>query len=333
MFQTTPSAILGLILTGASWVLIGAVYGRAPKDGIKTNIIQLVCGIFSIIISSITALFFITQEPYSIKILALIIGTMMAAGLVGFYGMHFMSEGMQYGPNGAVWGITQSALVLPFAFGIGCYFIDPTFWESIGAKGDFTRPTVWRILGICCLLIGLVFYAQAKNENANTKYPIPKRFSWRTLAALAFLFCATQQVLTTFPSYFEESRAVHPVVRTLFAALGSTLGFALHVLIKGKAGGFSASDFIETFKRGRFWAYVLGIQAQGLTVNYLILYNCMDSLGKANMAAVAYPIMVASCIVTFNIYTSTVLHERLNLPQILAIIFCLLGISGMCVLD
>lgn len=333
MFQTIPTAILGLIIYGASWVLIGAIYGRAPKDGIKTNFIQVVSGLLTIAISTIIALAFVTHDTCSAKILAITITTMIASGLLGFYGMHFMSEGMQYGPNGAVWGITQSALVLPFAFGIGCYFTDPAFWQSIGANGDFTKPTVWRILGIISLLIGLVFYAQAKNNNNGTAYPKPKKLSWRTLAFLAFIFCATQQVLTTFPSYFEESRAVNPVVRTLFASLGGTLGFALHAILKGKETGLSKKEFIATVRRGRFWAYVLSMQAQGLSFSYLVLYNCMDCLGQANMAAVAYPIMVASCIVTFNIYTSTVLHEKLNLQQILAIIFCLLGIGGMCVLD
>lgn len=46
------------------------------------------------------------------------LGSYYCAGILNYAGLQAMGKGMQLGPNGAVWGIMQSALIVPFLGGI-----------------------------------------------------------------------------------------------------------------------------------------------------------------------------------------------------------------------
>ena len=56
----------------------------------------------------------------------------------------------------------------------------------------------------------------------------------------------------------------------------------------------------------------------------LLLYNALDRLQAAGLAAIASPIMVASCLMGFLVYGAIALRERPNRYQTLGIL-CSLG--------
>ena len=62
----------------------------------------------------------------------------------------------------------------------------------------------------------------------------------------------------------------------------------------------------------------------GIFSGILLLYNALDRLQAAGLAAIASPIMVASCLVGFVIYGAIALRERPNRYQTLGIL-CSLG--------
>ncbi|MBQ6248515.1 MAG: EamA/RhaT family transporter, partial [Kiritimatiellae bacterium] len=57
------------------------------------------------------------------------------------------------------------------------------------------------------------------------------------------------------------------------------------------------------------------------------LYNALDRLQAAGLAAIASPIMVASCLVGFVIYGAIALRERPNRHQWLGLLCSLGGIA------
>lgn len=64
--------------------------------------------------------------------------------------------------------------------------------------------------------------------------------------------------------------------------------------------------------------------------SYLLLYPGMDILSRAGIGSVAYPIMVGSCIIFFEIFAILVLREKRRPAQWLALALCLLGVVGIC---
>lgn len=74
------------------------------------------------------------------------LGSYYCAGILNYAGLQAMGKGMQLGPNGAVWGIMQSALIVPFLGGI------LLFGQVL---------TVPRLAGILLLVTALFFFCRS----------------------------------------------------------------------------------------------------------------------------------------------------------------------------
>ena len=193
-------AVLGLVCVGLTWTLVGVVLGKAPQKGIPSEVV----------------IFFSYAVPAIVGCIVLSSG---AAGTVdwtgrgtmtgilyyslsaffNFFMMHLLSHAMQKGPNGIIWSITQSGMVLPFLYGV-------LFENDI--------VTVMRITGL--------------------------------LAA------------------------------------------------------------------------------------YFVQYRCMDYLSAHNHGSVAYPTLVASCLVGFALYSSLILREKTSRIQKSGMLLCVIGIILIC---
>ena len=68
-----------------------------------------------------------------------------------------------------------------------------------------------------------------------------------------------------------------------------------------------------------------------LVTTYLLQYPCIDALARRHTAAIAYPLMISSCLVGFTIYSRLVLRERLNRVQAAGFVAALAGILLICV--
>ena len=301
--------IIGLIVVGASWCLIGIVLGRAPKEGIDARIVQLCTGLVSVAASLVIAAFFLPPAPCPHRALFAVCATYFLGGAFDCVGMLAMSAGMQRGPNGIVWSIMQSAPVFPFIVGILFFNV---------------APTPPRLLGIAAILAALCCFAATKDNSGGAGR------GWRFFALLALGVIAVQQNLTTLPSYYDEARQISPVVRALSTSLGSLTVVVMNIafgLLRDYGG---TSSIFAAFLKPRLWLYVLGIQSFSLIFAYTLFYPGIDILAKAGAGAVSYPLMVGSCIVSFTLYAMLVLKERAGRIQIAALALCLLGLACLC---
>ena len=78
------------------------------------------------------------------------------------------------------------------------------------------------------------------------------------------------------------------------------------------------------------WIYCFVLEGFSILSSIFLLYPGMNLLANAGVGAIAFPLMVASCIIGFEFYAVVILKERRNLPQILALIMMLLGIIALC---
>ena len=67
-----------------------------------------------------------------------------------------------------------------------------------------------------------------------------------------------------------------------------------------------------------------------LVFSFLFLYPGMNILAEIDAGAIAYPVMVCSCLLIFEFYSVIFLREKRSAIQIAALIFCLLGVIGIC---
>ena len=122
--------IPALLAVGASWSLVGVIFGDAPKRGLDIRLLQFFGGILSLIAGTVIALFFLPPKMIDREVMAWGLGSYFCAGILNYSGLQAMGKGMQLGPNGAVWGIMQSALIAPFLAGV-LLFGQPLTKEAI----------------------------------------------------------------------------------------------------------------------------------------------------------------------------------------------------------
>ena len=305
-----------LMAVGASWCLIGAILGRAPKDGLDTGMVQLGSAVVSVSASLLLSAI-LRPAPVPGPVLAATLGTYAIAGALNFFALQAMSAGMQRGPNGRVWGIMQSAQLFSFLGGVVFF-------------GD--QLTVPRIVGMVLIVAAIVLFARAKGDGGAPAEAAPSAGpGWRFWAFLALAICAVQQNLTAAPSHFESARAVSPVLRAMASAAGAVAA-SLAALAWNVRGGNTAGVRARaaSLLRGRLWLYACGMQFFGLIFAYTLHYPGMDALGRVGAGALCWPICVGSCIVSFTAYSALVLKERTTRLHLLAVIACLAGLFLLC---
>jgi len=307
------TGIWKLLLVGASWCLVGVIFGMAPKKKLDTDLIQFMSAIVSIFASIIIALFFIPPASCALKTVLIACGIYFWSGFMNFWGLQAMGAGMARGPNGAVWGIMQSAMIAPFTVGF-------LFFHQ--------EMSIGRGLGLILIVAALVLFAQAKNA----KSPVHSGTgsSWRFFALLAFGLICVQQSLATIPSYYPEAQNVSAVLKTLASAAGSFAAslfpFTLNALRNPKQLKQTFSGIANPW----LYIFVFAMQFFGLIFAYTCFYPGMDAMARANAGSISYPLMVGSCIVSFSLYAIFGLKEKATPKQMAAIALCLLGLIGIC---
>ena len=293
--------IIALIVTGASWSIVGIVMGSAPKHKVDTSFIQFFGSLFSIL-ACIVLLLSIKTEWSNAMYFSLICYT--SAGLLNFLLLQLMSIAMQHGPNGTVWMIVQSGIIFPFTMGI-LFFAVPL---------PFTR-----ICGMIILIAALFLFGRAKGNGGEKK-----QGNWLIPAFAAFILCGIQQSITNLPSYYPELTKLNPAYRTIFTSSGVIFGAFCWNLFKIQFRGFKP-DWTQ-LRNKYLWLYILLFKSYGLVTSYFLLYRGMDALAKAGAGSIAYPLLVSSCIIGFFLYSVLLLKEKNRPIQYAAFILCLTGI-------
>lgn len=296
--------IIAMIMVGAGWTIFGYLMGKAPKMKLDVTGFLFICTAVEFLISIGIAI--ISGIPQASFISwAVGFGTLLLCGIANYFQLEIMSRAMQKGPNGVIWTISQSGCIFPFAMGIICFGV----------------PLQWlRGAGFILIIISLVIFGIGGQSNQASG-------KWKLLALLAFLATGISQSLSNLPSYFAVAEPITEKWRTAAFALGLLLGC---VMVKCRE---LPSLFREIKRqladRNVWWMGALG-SLSNMLFSIFFLYPGMNALEKSDSGAIAYPIMVCSCLIIFELYSIIFLREKRSLGQIAALLLCIAGAVMIC---
>ena len=300
-------ALTILIAVGLIWTVTGIVMGGSARHGVDTKLMQLV----STLVGSVFLLVLIGCNVYpkisiSGAVLWYSLGCYFAVGLIGYVLNETMARAMERGPNGLVWAILQSGMLIPFIVGLYAHDVE---------------PSATRLVGMALLLLSLGLMSMNMNKGSKDM----KGKSWLFLSFVAFILCGTQQTINNEPSYSPAVRDGIPVIyRCLVIHLGVMLFASAATLLRGwKSFKLTAS---RNFSLSWFWIYALGSKVFDIVSILFLTFNGMDRMAKLGCGAISYPVMVVSCIASFTLYTFIVLKERLSWQPLLGLVCCAGGI-------
>lgn len=296
--------VVAMILVGAGWTVFGYLMGEAPKKSIDVTCLLFICtGIEFLLSTGIALKDGIPRATLNGWLIGY--GVLFLSGIGNYFQLDIMSKAMQKGPNGIIWTITLSGFIFPFAIGILL----------------FNVPANWiRLTGFVLILLSLVMFGGGNSNDV-------KEGKWKFLALLAFVVTGISQTLSNLPSYFSEADAVTSSWRTSAFALGLMSGC---MLVRGnELNEFFPAVICELKRRSVWWMGMLG-SLTNLVTSYLCLYPGMNMLAKAGAGAIAYPVMVCSSLIIFELYAIIILREKRSLLQIGALILCIAGAAGVC---
>lgn len=300
--------IFSLILVGISWSLVGAIMGTTHRFRIDTGLLQAVAGTISVFVS-VPVILFQPAPEWSHGILLLTCSLFLLGGFLNFGQLLLMSAAMEHGPNGIIWSLIQSALIFPFLVGVAVFH---------------SRVSCLYGGGFICLLTALFCFGLGKPSGNS----VSSAAHWKGATVIAFLCTGGQQVCVNIPSYFPEMTKVSSVIRTLTAGAGMAGAAFLYILIWMLRGNHT--EWRRNMNSKIFWIFVLGQQEFSLLASYFFLYRGMDRLAEAGIGAVSYPLLVRSCLISFNVFSLLVLKEHLTPLQKTGLVLCITGVIGIC---
>jgi multidrug transporter EmrE-like cation transporter len=150
---------------------------------------------------------------------------------------------------------------------------------------------------------------------------------WKLWTFGAFLATGIGQVCSNLPSYFSIADGITSMWRTSAFAFGLGIGA---ILERSGHLGNMFSDIAHLFSKRPLWFLIALGSLSNLLLSYFFLYPGMNMLVEAGAGAIAYPIMVCSCLILFELYSIIFLKEKRSFIQILALLFCLAGSVGLC---
>ena len=86
----------------------------------------------------------------------------------------------------------------------------------------------------------------------------------------------------------------------------------------------------DTLRSKWLWIFLVLWQFFNLAGAYLLLYPGMDALAKHGVGAIAYPLMVASCMVGFFLYSKLIIREKNTVLQYITLAGAVIGIVMSC---
>jgi drug/metabolite transporter (DMT)-like permease len=282
-----------VLIVGILWATVGIIYSRVARRG--EDFVSFIS--FNSLLTTVSAWIIIPRhdlliaQPITSHLPLL--SVMLLAGLFSSFGMTAMHHSMRRGHHGATWTIGQSALIFPFALGIGIW-------------GDSVK--IINVCGFLTILTGIVLLGMVATENRESAKP--SAGGWLSVALLSLLLLGIGQTLTTIPSRWldwqDTARMRVPLLLT-----GSMIGY------------FTLMIGLRRQFRIRAWREGIILCAIGL-LSQLLLFWALDVFAASSRSALVYPVAIGTCTTAFAIYSMVYLKEE-------ATVFHVLGIGLGCI--
>ncbi len=319
--------ILGLllcVLSGLCWVAVGVAVGSVERHGWPIHFFQVLNSLFSCVVCAAALALggWLSPESGEFRFTGARIPaiSLFVCGLLNYLMVWAMAVGMHRGPNGLVWTITQSGLVFPFLMGVFVLGNTTLTW----ARG----------LGILLILANIAASGFGK-KRGNTASGQPLA-AWFPAALAAFVFCGANQCAANLPSYLATSET-STLERTLWCMSGGLVAWVLHHGVRALApsrkadGGTGEEPARPARSVGFLVLAAAGVTFTGVTSAVVFQFRGLDLLAAANAGAVGYPLMVATCLIGFFLYSALVLRERQSRLQYAGLAACVAGAALLCV--
>ena len=307
-------ALVFLVATGASWVVVGAIVGLIGRKGLNLLYYQIAAGFIriaaSLVIGLATTADLLPPAGIGSDIWAGVIAGCLAFGFFNYVMIQLMGLAMRKGPNAIVWATIQSGFIYPFFMG----------WLVFGEP-----MSAGRAIGILMILASIVLYAArggTDGRDKSTAEQAPLR-SWLAPALLGMLFCGLNQCGGSLPSHLPRGDEFPSILRDLITSVGGLAGCAWGLVRLGLRGQLERPSRREL---GQLAGFAFCVQCVNYTAAVVLQYPGLDLLKQHDRLAMGFPIMVASCIAAFFPYGVLVLHEKINPLQALG---AAIGVAGI----
>lgn len=225
---------------------------------------------------------------------------LLTGGVAVSIGIMAMQLAMRTGHHAASWTMSQSAMVIPFLV-------------SVLLLGDPFVPA--KALGVAMVLGEVACFGLARKDRKKpdrssraVRLPVP----WILMALLSLAMLGIQQTMVLVPSYWpgwsDTGRLRVPLLLT-----GPLIGYAALLAIRRVRP-----------RRGNLLPALLyasiGVPSQ------VLFFTGLDRLGRFDLAGLAFPLAIGACILSFALYSMTILREHISLLHAGGIA---LGLAGM----
>ena len=310
-FNTAAFGILSLSFIGASWCLVGAIAGKAPKHNIKMEYLLFLGGLGAMAVCALFMLLSGKIDSGTPKIaLYLTLLAFFLDGLMCYVQHTGVSRAMQNGPNGVIWALTQSAMVFPFIVGILFYGVE---------------LTAMRLAGIIFMLLSLVLFGGAKDDPETSRGP------WKLVTFIVLVAVAIGQTVTNLPFYYEETKGISNSLCILVMMAGYVIPAFFQIVLDKENKFAPTMKHILTSKI--IWIYSALLLPVAAFFAFTIQLPGMRAMSAHGLGGMCFPLMVGSCIATFSIYSALVLKEKMKKIELIALIFCIAGLICLCVVN
>ena len=324
-------ALFFLVLTGLSWVPTGAIVGFIGRRGFSLFCFQVISGVIGLLIGGAIGLVspstLLPPAGIPASTWAGVIAGSLAFGFFNYFMTFFMGRAMERGPNAIVWAIIQSGLIYPFLMG----------WLVFG-----TPMTPSRALGIVLILASIVLYAarggtgaaadkgggESGDKGGGNSKGGGSVAAWLVPSLLGMLFCGANQCGGNLTSYLPRGQEFPSYFRAMLTSAGGLAGCALQLVMDGVRHRLPRRPGLRELAWLVLFALALTVGTYPVTA--FLMYPGLDRLQSLGAGAMAYPVMVASCIIGFFPYGMLVLRERFNPVQLVGAVAGVTGIILGC---
>lgn len=301
-----PGILFG-VLSGIILMGIGIVTSAAAKRKLSMVLIQ---GIGAVLLILLCLGILGNDIVLTGKNMLTINLLVLLAGVGNFVTFLLIQQAMKTGHNGIIWSLANSALIFPFLAGILFFHVPPTLSRFAGA-------------GI--ILAGIILAGAARKPERSGSAESGDR-KWFLWALAALLSAGITQTAANIPSYLPGIERVSNIQKGFVMQVGIAVVAGLYLLFtRKKAPGPLPAEEKKKRIRLTLWLSAALAAVNGLTL-CVFMYRSFDLLARAGIGAIAYPIILGTCIAGFFLYSIVVLKEKATPPAVVSFCLTVIGI-------